>query len=74
MHSKREIFFMLCYQICSPHYTAVQTENCTSATKVATMKNTDDFHYERELSHAATKQTLSAKMNGTQRRTLVSPQ
>ena len=53
--SKREVSIMLCYQICPPHYAAVQTKNCTSATKVATMKNTDDFHYERELSHAATK-------------------
>jgi len=55
MYPKREASIMLCYQIFSPHYAAVQAKNCTSATKVATMKNTDDFHYERELLHAATK-------------------
>ena len=39
------------------------------------MKNTDDFHYERKLSHATTKLTLLAvsKMNRAQRRTLVGP-
>jgi len=36
-------------------------------------KNTDDFHCEKKPSHATTRSTLllSAKMNGTQRRTLM---
>ena len=40
------------------------------------MKNTDNFHYEGKSSHGTNKlspYSLSAKMNGTQRRTLVSP-
>ena len=32
----------------------------TYAIKVATMKNTDDFHYERKPSRATTKSTLFA--------------
>ena len=32
----------------------------TSAFKVATMKNTDDLHYERKPSRATTKSTLFA--------------
>jgi len=39
----------LCCQLCSTHYIAVRINNClkrTSAIKVATMKITDDFHYE----------------------------
>ena len=46
-----------------PRYTAVRIKNCsksTSATKTATMKNTDDFHYEGKPSRAITKSTLSA--------------
>ena len=40
---------MLHCQLCSTRYTAVQIRNCsksTSAIKVATMGNTDDFRYE----------------------------
>jgi len=62
------------------HYTIVRIKNClksTSAIKVATMKNTDDFHYTIKGSHHVQPpnqhSSLSAKMNGTQRRTLVSP-
>ena len=75
---KSEVSIILHCQLCSTHYTAVQIKNClksTSAIKVATMKNTDDFHY--KTSHHVLPPNrqllLSAKMNGTQRRTLVSP-
>ena len=65
-------------QLCSTRYTALQIKNYSKSTpeiKVATMKNMDDFHYQGKSSSATTKLTLllSAKMNGTQRRTLVSP-
>jgi len=49
----------------------------TSVIKLATMKNTDDFHYAKEAIMWPVPPNrhllLSAKMNGTQRRTLVSP-
>ena len=72
---KSEVSITLRCRLCSTRYTAVRIKNClksTSAIKIATMKNTDYFgsHHvlppNRHLS-------LSAKMNGTQRRTLVSP-
>ena len=68
---------MLYCQLCSSHYTAAQIENhskSTSVTKVATMKNMDDFHYTKKPSQATTKLTLFtiSKDKGTQRRTLVS--
>ena len=55
---KSEVSFMLCCQLCSTCYTALQIKNCsksTSAIKVATKKNMDDFHYERQPSCATTK-------------------
>ena len=42
------------------HYTVVRIKNClksTSAIKVATMKNMDDFHYEGKPLRATTKLT-----------------
>ena len=54
-------------------------KNCsksTSAIKIATMKNTDNFRYAKGSHHVLPPNrhlSLSAKMNGTQRRTLVSP-
>ena len=59
-------------------YTAVRIKNrskSTSANKIATMKNTDNFHYKGKPSRATTKSTLFAisKENGTQRKILVSP-
>ena len=54
-------------RLCSTRYTTVQIKNCsksTSAIKIATMKNTDDFHYERKLSHATAKLTLFAVSKG----------
>ena len=54
-HLKSEVSIMLCYhQLCSTRYTALRIKNrskSTTAIKVATMKNTDDFHYEEKRSH-----------------------
>ena len=77
-HLKSEVSIALHCWLCSTRYTAVQIKNClksTSAIKITTMKNMDDFRYEGKPSHAITKSTLllSAKMNGRQTRTLVSP-
>ena len=66
---KSEVSIRLRCQLCSTRYTALQIKNCsksTPAVKVATMKNMDDFCYKVKLSRA------TAKLNGTQRRTLVS--
>ena len=77
---KSEVFIMLRCRLCSTCYTPVRIKNClksTSAIKIATMTNTDDFRscfrYEEKPSRANAKSTLFAvtKMNGTQRRTLV---
>ena len=78
LSSESEVSVMLCCWICSTRYTAVRIENClksTSAIKTATMKNMVDFHYKGKPSCAITKSTLllSAKINGAQRRTLISP-
>ena len=57
---KSEVFITLHYQLCSTHYTALQFKNCSNSTpaiKVATMKNTDDFHYEGKPSHTNAKST-----------------
>jgi len=66
----------LCYQLCSTHYAAIRINNCLKTTfviKVATMKITDD------LMEAITCLPLNwhfswwTKMNGTQRRAMLSP-
>ena len=77
-HLKSEVSIMLRCQLCSTRYTPVQINNCsksTSAIKVATMKNMDDFRYEGSHHMLPPNRhfSLLAKMNGTQRRTLVSP-
>ena len=77
-HPKSEASIMLRCQLCSMHYAAVQIKNCLknpSAIKIATIKNTDDFRNEGKPSCATAKLTLFtvSKMNGTQRRTVVSP-
>ena len=62
-HLKSEVSITLRCWLCSTHYTAVRIKNCfknTSAIEVATMKNTDDFHYEGKPSHATTKLKLFA--------------
>ena len=60
---KSEVSITLRCLLCSTRYTAVRIKNCsksTSAIKIATMKNTDDFCYEGKPSHAAIKSTLFA--------------
>ena len=62
-HLKSKVSITLHCWLCSTHYTAVQIKNCsksTSAIEVATMKNTDDFHYKEKPSRATTKSILFA--------------
>ena len=57
---KSEVFITLRCWLCSTRYTAVRIKNClksTSAIKIATMKNTDDFRYEGKPSRATAKST-----------------
>ena len=57
---KNEVSITLHCQLCSTCYTAIQIKNClksTSAIKIATMKNTDDFYFEGKPSCACTKST-----------------
>ena len=76
---KSEVSITLRCWLCSTRYTTVRIKNCltsTSAIKIAAMKNTDDFRYMKGSHHVLSPNrhfSLSAKMNGTQRRTLVSP-
>ena len=54
---------MLRCRLCSTRYTAIQIKNwlkSTSAIKIATMKNTDVFHYKEKPSRAIAKSTLFA--------------
>ena len=51
---------MLRCELCSTCYTAVRIKYCsksTSVIEVATMKNTDDFHYEEKPSRTTAKLT-----------------
>ena len=60
-HLKSEVSITLRCQLFSTCYTAVRIKNClksTSAIKIATMTNTDDFRYEGKPSCAITKSTL----------------
>jgi len=77
--SGTEVSITLFYQLCLTCYIAVRIKNClksTSVIKVSIMKSMNDFslrkgsHYMQPLNQCF---SLSAKMNGTQRRTLVSP-
>ena len=55
---KSEVSIMFRCRLCSTRYTAVRIENClksTSAIKIATMKNMDDFCYEGKPSCATAK-------------------
>ena len=57
---KSEVSITLCCQLCSTHYTAIRIKDClksTSAIKIATMKNTDDFRFDGKPSRAQTKST-----------------
>ena len=58
---KSEVSITLCCGLCSIHCTAVRIKNClksTSAIKIATMKNMDDFCYKGKPSRATTISTL----------------
>ena len=76
LSSETEVYITLLYQLC---YTVVRIKKClksTSVLKVATMKSMDDFSLRKGSHHVQPPNqrfSLSAKMNGTQRRTLVSP-
>ena len=57
---KSEVSITFRCRLCSSCYTAVRIKNCsksTSAIKIATMKNTDNFRFEGKLSHATAKST-----------------
>ena len=61
---KSEVSITLCCWLCSIRYRAVRIKNCsksTSAIKIATMKNTDDFQYEGKPSRAIAKSTAVSK-------------
>jgi len=68
---------MLCYQPCSTHYAVVQISNCLKRTSVIKVTTTENFYNKFKPSHTVptTKSTLFMvkKMNGTQRRAIVSP-
>ena len=60
-HLKSEVSITLRCWLCSTRYTAVRIKNClksTSVIRVATMKNTDNFHFEGKPSRATAKSTL----------------
>ena len=60
---KSEVSTTLRCWLCSTRYTAVRIKNhskSTSANKIATMKNTDDFRYKGKPSRATTKSILFA--------------
>ena len=60
---KSEVSITFRCWLCSTCYTAIRIKNClksTSAIKIVTMKNTDDFGYEGKPSRAIAKSTLFA--------------
>ena len=60
---KSEVFSMLRCQLCSTRYTTLQIKNCsksTSAIKLATKKNMDEFCYEGKPSCTTIKSTRFA--------------
>ena len=62
-HLKSEVSITLHCRLCSTHYTTVRIKNClksTSAIKIASMTNTDNFHYEGKPSRAIANSTLFA--------------
>jgi len=79
LSSETKVSIALLCQLCLTRYTAVQIKKCsksTSVVKVATMKSTNNFSLRKGSHHVQPPNycfSLSAKMNGTQRRTLVSP-
>ena len=64
---KSEVSITFRCRLCSTRYAAVQIKNClksTSANKITTMKNTDNFHYEGKPSCATVKSTPFAVSKG----------
>ena len=60
---KSEVSISLHCWLCSTRYTAVRIKNClksTSAIKIATITNTDNFRHEGKPSRAIAKSTLFA--------------
>ena len=59
-HLKSEVSITFCCRLCSTRYNSVRIKNClkrTSAIKIATMKNTDNFRFEGKPSCARAKST-----------------
>ena len=54
------LFVVGCVQPVTWQYESRTVMKSTSANKIATMKNTDDFHYKEKPSHATAKSTLFA--------------
>ena len=57
---RSEVSITLRCRLCSTRHTAIRIKNglkSTSATKIATMQNTDDFHFEGKPSRARAKST-----------------
>ena len=57
---KGEVSIMLRCRLCSTRYTAIRIKNylkSTSAIKIATMKNTDDFRFKGKQSRTRAKST-----------------
>ena len=62
-HLKSKVSITLHCQLCSACYVAVRIKNCLksiSAIKIATMTNTNNFHFEGKPSRATAKSTLFA--------------
>ena len=60
-HLKTEVSITLCCQLCSTSYTAVWIKNCSKSSSeilVATMKYTNNSHYERSHYMLPLKSTL----------------
>ena len=57
---KSEVFITLRCWLCSTRYTAIRIKNCLKSTfviKIATVKNTDNFHFKGKSLHAHAKLT-----------------
>ena len=65
-HLKSEVSITLHCQLRSTRYIAAKIKNClksTSAIKLATMKTTDNFHYEGKPSRSTTKSLFAISKN-----------
>ena len=59
LKSNSEVSITLRCQLCSTRYIALRIKNCTSAIKITTLKNTDNFLYEGKPSCATTDKLTS---------------